>query len=271
MERSGVVYVHCVHGQSRSCAVCIAYLITEYVNNGFSQRKCLSQKIAVGIGGADILHLCYDIVKSSRPCMAVNPGFVQQLEIFRRMKCIQKNQPLITWIHSNSHATFRAFRAKAQFYDSGKVTRFFPHTHAHSKSFETLLVCKKCNENLATDRNLVTELSRDEISLLPASDYWKDSSGGKDYVATKPMHSYSNESFEKMVHLNKNRFLLEPMEWMRQQMLNSDNQIESRGTLRCANCAQQLGGWDWCHPRPSISIVLMKAKLDFRTSVHFET
>ncbi|RLN55476.1 hypothetical protein BBJ29_006796 [Phytophthora kernoviae] len=57
--------VHCVYGQSRSAAICVAYLM---------QKRNLT------------LLEAYDIVQRARPCISINPGFLRQLELFQRMQ-----------------------------------------------------------------------------------------------------------------------------------------------------------------------------------------
>ncbi|CEG43851.1 hypothetical protein L917_09195 [Plasmopara halstedii] len=58
------VLVHCVYGQSRSAAICIAFLMA-------TQKKTLLE--------------AYDEVQKARPCISINPGFLMQLELFGRM------------------------------------------------------------------------------------------------------------------------------------------------------------------------------------------
>lgn len=59
------VLVHCVYGQSRSAAVCVAYLMA-------TAQMTLMQ--------------AYDAVQRARPCIHINPGFLRQLELFERMQ-----------------------------------------------------------------------------------------------------------------------------------------------------------------------------------------
>lgn len=58
------VLVHCVYGQSRSAAICVAFLMT-------------TQKLS--------LLEAYDAVQRARPCIYINSGFLRQLELFERM------------------------------------------------------------------------------------------------------------------------------------------------------------------------------------------
>ncbi|CAI5701727.1 unnamed protein product [Peronospora effusa] len=64
LMRETSVLVHCVYGQSRSAAVCVAYLMA-------TQDKTLLE--------------AYDVVQQARQCISINPGFLRQLELFERM------------------------------------------------------------------------------------------------------------------------------------------------------------------------------------------
>lgn len=61
------VLVHCVYGQSRSAAICVAYLMA---------TRRLSLRDA------------YDAVAKARPCIYINPGFLRQLALFERMGAV---------------------------------------------------------------------------------------------------------------------------------------------------------------------------------------
>ena len=101
-DQTSNVLVHCVHGQSRSCAVVVAYLMAVHL------RECAGLSRYIDEESTRLLHDCYEIVQQARPCMAINPGFVQQLEIYRRMLFRRRemldNQPVTT----QKMRTFRA-------------------------------------------------------------------------------------------------------------------------------------------------------------------
>ncbi|KAG7400503.1 hypothetical protein PHYBOEH_005531 [Phytophthora boehmeriae] len=80
--------VHCVYGQSRSAAICVAYLM---------QKRNLT------------LLEAYDVVQRARPCIFINPGFLRQLELFERMR----NDPDVMGITS-AHAELRTMMARQQ-------------------------------------------------------------------------------------------------------------------------------------------------------------
>lgn len=283
-EPESVVYIHCVHGQSRSCAVCISFLVhCYYFYRSMGKKKGSDKRSGSGskLGSRsdleelieqrfslrddwkeeDILHGCYEIVKKARPCMAVNPGFVRQLEIFRQMKAhVHSYHPLQSPFNfvgnknnnvgmlqsSRAHATFRTYRARAEFYNTGTINtrKFHPNivstVRALSLSPSSSLlsagvryyVCQKCSQPLFTDQNIILDLSPEEVSKLPASDYWADSYGGTDYYsnmhvnATKAhsnsVGAYSQESlFQKMLKHSDSVWKLEPMQWMSDDMTMS--------------------------------------------------
>ncbi|KAI9987490.1 hypothetical protein PInf_023529 [Phytophthora infestans] len=82
------VLVHCVYGQSRSAAICVASLMA--------------------IQGKTLLE-AYDEVQEARPCISINPGFLRQLEMFERME----NNPDIMG-STPAHAELRTMMAKRQ-------------------------------------------------------------------------------------------------------------------------------------------------------------
>ncbi|TMW58742.1 hypothetical protein Poli38472_010301 [Pythium oligandrum] len=64
-DGKSAVLVHCVYGQSRSAAVCVAYLMA------CKQMSMLE---------------AYNAVQQARPCIYINLGFLSQLQLFERME-----------------------------------------------------------------------------------------------------------------------------------------------------------------------------------------
>ncbi|RHZ14110.1 hypothetical protein DYB37_010034, partial [Aphanomyces astaci] len=65
-QRHVPTLVHCVYGQSRSAAICVAFLM-------HSEQLSLQQS--------------YDRVQAARPCIYINSGFLSQLALFEAMQC----------------------------------------------------------------------------------------------------------------------------------------------------------------------------------------
>ncbi|RQM29807.1 hypothetical protein B5M09_002276 [Aphanomyces astaci] len=65
-QRHVPTLVHCVYGQSRSAAICVAFLM-------HSEQLSLRQS--------------YDRVQAARPCIYINSGFLSQLALFEAMQC----------------------------------------------------------------------------------------------------------------------------------------------------------------------------------------
>lgn len=263
---SGTIFIHCVHGQSRSCAVCIAYLIDRHLSCKISSKPVLGVNEKINIDAADrqVLHTYYRQVASARPCMAVNPGFVRQLEIFRQMKSIQvqvqkgNNTPLL----SKAHAIFRCYRASAEFYELGTISRSSSLIMNHAKVF----VCKKCKACLFAETNVLEDWSEADLDDLPKSEYWISSAGGKEYLSMEGSTSnIPNKAFQNALN-SRNNLKVEPIDWMLQIMRGSCMHIQSRGILLCPKCKQKLGYWDWCLGRtePTSSIIILKSRVDWR-------
>jgi len=340
-KNNSVAFVHCVHGQSRSCAVCIAYLINQSL-----QHKCVNE---YSIDDDDdylnydddddkrqnikyhknLLDRCYIKVQQQRPQMAINPGFVEQLEIFRRMKCIQvfqnkrtiiassssstgvvyidendtgdiliqdkmkkKNDGIATEkrnrhkeknkvpIQSKTHALFRSFRCKSEYWNTGTISHKFCPIILQSNRMN--YHCNQCNELLFTEMNILEGLLKEEVSTLPISDYWKDSQGGIDYSnmmqslksknvkhdVTKK-NKFQSTSFSNQEHI---MYKVEPMQWMHSQMFKKENidmygssvcSSSNNGKLDCPICVKTLGYWDWCNNQIDLftAIIIFKDKI----------
>jgi protein-tyrosine phosphatase len=72
-DATGPVLVHCFAGMSRSASICMAYLILE-------QKKTFEQ--------------AFDVVKSRRPCIYPNNGFLRQLAMLARENEDHRTVPL---------------------------------------------------------------------------------------------------------------------------------------------------------------------------------
>ncbi len=260
--------------------MCIAYLIDRFIRdcNGENDTKkeerwkkddCLiSMKNSLGVELLDSFH---ERVKQARPSMAVNPGFIKQLEIFRQMKttCMQQKINFVEFkgtILSKPHAAFRCYRAAGEYYDCGRISKFFPLLlDFNGKTY----VCKKCTQYLFTEANIIDDWSAHTLRALPKSDYWIDTAGGKEYARMDKFQTqYKNDAFENYLKEGgKNVFKVEPIQWMSQNMVDSSrNFTNSNGTLICPKCKQKVGYWDWCryHAEPSTSIILLKSSIDWR-------
>lgn len=125
-EPVGAVLVHCVYGQSRSAAICVAYLM-------HSRRLPLLE--------------AYDVVQRARPCISINPGFLRQLELFQRMQ----NDPDIMGA-TPGHAELRTMMAQKQRLKTGTADiETVPQLERPTSS----LSCRKCNYVLCSTRNQV--------------------------------------------------------------------------------------------------------------------
>mmetsp|Transcript_21579 Transcript_21579/g.28695 ORF Transcript_21579/g.28695 Transcript_21579/m.28695 type:complete len:351 (+) Transcript_21579:180-1232(+) len=323
LDNGGIVLIHCVHGQSRSCAVCVAYLMRKSIQcgnvsagsvndtidqisagmksmgkgeggnvhqckSGAKTTKINNNLASIGhISGVELLHECCEFVQNSRPSMAINPGFVRQLEMFRRMGCgLDKQQHdckgesgncnLKTPPKSRSYAAFRAFRSKTEYGERCSVSKFFPTSILSSSSSDSTKVnrCKKCRVSLFSGDNIVSKWTESDNIALPVCDYWKDSAGGKEFASLMSSRiNGQNTSKSKLFAgelknacLKTSFMQVEPIDWMKIQMRSGiekeDEYLQPNGKLMCPGCNTKLGNWDWHHSDPYNAIFIQTSKVD---------
>jgi hypothetical protein len=242
--QQGAVYVHCVHGQSRSCTVCVAFLMRRQYSSVTSSTKLLSS--------------CYDQVQQCRPAMAINPGFVRQLDMFGRMGCGLLGSPMEK-LSSRAYASFRSFRAKSQYQEHCSASHKFPSVPSEWPAMmdakPKLVSCSKCRKTVFCSFHVLDEWT--EKSLLPSSSYWADSLGGKEYQNQRATNPKVSPKFDW-----KSVIEIEPMDWMLAQMLDSKTGLLlERGKLSCPNCHGKIGFWDWTFPKLVSVVFIQKAKV----------
>ena len=282
-ETSGAVFVHCVHGQSRSCAVCVAYLMQLEVRSAVGERKRAGSPAAESVvevgrisagcpsggdSGGDMLMRCFEAVHRARPCMAINPGFVRQLEMFRRMGCTVGGK----WGRSckgprlsRAHAAARTFRACTEYRDTMRVSKFFPVVPGTTEELllgtSEMYRCKRCRMLLFFHHNIAADWKDEDDKALPISEYWKQSAGGREYAKRSKKLSTNIEKNRHGDNLEQILMQVEPMDWMETQML-SPGDSQARGKLVCPNCQGKLGSWDFYHKDPYVCIFIVSTKID---------
>ncbi|ETW00550.1 hypothetical protein, variant [Aphanomyces invadans] len=118
--------VHCAYGQSRSAAICVAFLM---------HHEHLS------------LRDSYDRVQAARPCIYINSGFLAQLELFEAMQCHLVGT-------SSAHATYRLRYAYERRLRGGSVA-MVSQLAVDVTSGAKKIYCKKCNLHLGSHDNIV--------------------------------------------------------------------------------------------------------------------
>lgn len=239
----GRVFVHCVHGQSRSCAIVVAYLMRMTSNN----NNTCDHDDHDG-PNTSLLHQCYHQVETARPCMAINPGFVKQLEIYRRMLCSTCNTTLVLPPMSRAHAAFRSYRARSEFEESGRIAKWFPLSSVSAGDGSIVSYrCSKCRHMLFHDSSIVEELTKEEEMGLPKSEYWATSAGGLEY-SRRSKNKDSSAGHQPTTSSSTDSLLkIEPIDWMRPQMEASSSMgmLTKSGKLTCPHCSSKIGAWDW--------------------------
>lgn len=206
----------------------------------------------------DLLSSCYNHVQRCRPSMAINPGFVRQLDLFRRMECGLLALPSEK-LSSRAYASFRSFRAKTQYREHSTVLQRF-----RSISYESLpgpetsrifYSCIKCRTKIFYSCNVLDEWTK--TSMLPISTYWADSLGGKEYKSQQATINICTTKIDMA-----NFIEIEPLDWMLSQMLDSGTGLLfERGKLNCPCCYSKIGFWDWKFPKSISAIFIQNTKV----------
>lgn len=207
------VLVHCVYGQSRSAAICVAYLMaTQHLS----------------------LRDAYDAVAKARPCIYINPGFLHQLALFERMGAvadIMGDTPAhaevlyckyvhLCWtrVMVTTYATLMWTPVQLRTMMAAKERRQLGTAEIYGVPQLTLprraLHCRKCRRLLATTRNEVEH-------------------GGP----------ASNLRVCGTV-------FIEPMQWMVEAAGGGAGGYggfvgAKEGRLACPSCSAKIGSWNW--------------------------
>jgi len=275
-QKDSVILVHCIYGQSRSCCVCIAYLMRCCMEKNYSTSKY-------------ILNETFSEVLLKRPCMAINPGFIRQLQIYQKMlhhKIYNDNRCTFNFHESikdappqsRAHATFRSMRVRSKYNENANdvsIVNFFhpliPYNDYFKSYIKTTTIslnnspsisiyrCKKCRFALFSDLNIPWIWSDFDVSILPCSDYWKDSTSGNEFLK---QYSSRLHNFSITKELCATKYPLEPMEWMKLSMFSDKNMSLSEGKLSCPFCQSKIGTWNWSCLDPYVFIFISKSKFD---------
>ncbi|KAI9913502.1 hypothetical protein PsorP6_005707 [Peronosclerospora sorghi] len=135
LAREKAVLVHCVYGQSRSAALCVAYLMA-------TRNQTLLE--------------AFNMVQQARPCISINAGFLRQLDMFERM---DKNPDIMgcTTAHAELR-TMMAHRERVKTGGAGIVALPQLIRPCHT------IRCRKCSLVLCTTRNQLTHMSPAEVA-----------------------------------------------------------------------------------------------------------
>lgn len=220
----GAILIHCAQGVSRSVSVVIAYLMYKYK---------LEYKQA--------LHAVRRKVPEAQP----NDGFVEQLQLFKKMECKV----------NLSSALYRQFLV-AQCLKQDPTGMLLPSLKLFYTSGKKVpgsfhLRCKKCRLVLATQGDIETHEPPDEESRQAL--FVRQATDSKCIVS-------SYEGSKTCSHY----FMGEPLEWMENELSKQDME----GKFSCYKCDAKVGGYSWRGSRCSCgkwmipALHLQAAKVD---------
>ncbi|KAF1983016.1 dual specificity protein phosphatase 12 [Aulographum hederae CBS 113979] len=208
LDGGGAVFVHCAMGKSRSATLVLAYLLS--TNQTLTPASALS------------------LLRTSRPLVEPNTGFMSQLELYHQMKCprnVEEQPPYQRWLYQRDVEIARACGQaphvdKIRFEDEHvralEGVRQEIETEANT---EVEFKCRKCRRSLATAPFILPHAP-------PEPPY-------------SPPSSPDPSSFGKpCAHI-----FLEPLSWMRDEL----TQGKMEGRLDCPNprCKSVIGKYSW--------------------------
>lgn len=186
----GAVLVHCYHGVSRSAAVVAAYLMR---TRSWSLQTSL------------------DHIRSARPCIGPNTGFLNQLNLYYKMGC--KLDP--------GHKAYKHYKLKC-IQNRVKHTKILPpdvkefgHVSNDPRTDGALYRCRKCRQILATQSSILPHYPKQRQS-------WT-----KILSSPAPLGDCKEGLF------------LEPLPWMTKVFSSFSDR------LHCSKCNSKLGSFSW--------------------------
>ena len=253
-----IVLVHCAYGQSRSCTVCVAYLMRVKWDSVFYQSHAKESSEEIGIirenFSQQLLSDCYEDVRQARPCIAINPGFMRQLEIYRRILTSESN--ILSELESKQMSTCSPFTSAYAYFRSSRIqseiiscshdlSPFFPSPASlRSSGFqikEKIFRCYKCRNELFVKSNIIESLGVICIESLPVSEFCRTSAKGKSFLAGSLFASNQKHSDDPyLIQSDSTKIEIEPLDWMR----GSINVSKNHGKVCCPNCNVKLGTFE---------------------------
>lgn len=201
--KNGAVLVHCFFGVSRSATLVIAYVMK---HTNLSVQEAVTR------------------VKEKRPVIGPNPGFLAQLQLYRKMNCQLDLNNMEYKLFKLEN--FTAVLKKGRNFDLVKGIMAkdpgIADNNVNLDVVDEVYKCKTCRRPLLTSQNLLAHC-----------------------VGQKPTWLDSNWQVEEETEEGQCSQVLftEPMEWM--------EEIRSalQGKLSCPKCHAKLGTFNWLGSR----------------------
>lgn len=193
-QREGPILVHCFHGVSRSATIVIAF---------FMKRYALDVRQAV------------DRVKTAREVISPNDGFMQQLDLYGRMR---------TTLDLNFPA-YKVYRLK-------KLAQIVREVRLVPSSFGNLI---KCDPGLTSTRPNpnVYKCRKCRRVLFNLGNVFGHNRGEK-FTWKDPVKDSPGD-----VQACTEKIFIEPLVWMK------DVRTQTSGKLVCPRCSAKLGSYSW--------------------------
>ncbi|KAF8545101.1 protein-tyrosine phosphatase-like protein [Trichophaea hybrida] len=197
LNNDGAVLIHCAMGKSRSATVLAAHLM---------QKRQINAIEAV------------DIIRKIRPFVEPNPGFMEQLDLYHKMKYttdLDDNPIYQRWLYQKKLATSKAAPERVHFRDVERAVAGITQVEEGATPEESGMVelrCKKCRRTLANSQFLTPHIPKPSQLSPP-----------------RPPNTPCSHHF------------LEPLSWMAPEL----EQKKLEGKLECPKCSSKVGSYAW--------------------------
>jgi len=178
------VLVHCAAGVSRSASVVVSYVMK-------ADRISFEEALT--------------IVKTVRPIINPNCGFIKQLKMWEKMEYKLDG-------NTRAHRLYKLEKLSKKFQQTGELPTFIPFEDPQDTCLDTNVIysCKQCQRELFLESQVI-----------------EHSKGVGHHGKTWCCSSIECDSF-----------FVEPLVWM-------DNLAKEGGKLSCPKCEIHIGEWTW--------------------------
>ncbi len=211
-QKHGAVLVHCVYGQSRSAAVIVAYLLSlrSSEKTGSSNRFTINEAIS--------------ILRTARPCICINPGFLAQLFLLSDFLCGTKSD------------TFRLIQ-QTEMRLCNEVIPLFSNVD----DINSTILCRNCGFKLCHEYDIISSDEAELKTFVAAhtDGFWVGYPPA--FAKTKPKNTKKkNQELAIIDSRDTENIYCCWQQWMLCQV-----SVATEGAFSCPSCAVPIGSYKY--------------------------